>query len=121
MKCRFGRFPCRQSHLLTSARATCVQVSYFYDADIGNYYYGPGHPMKPHRIRMTHSLLLHYDLYQHMKALIPVAAEATDMTPFHKHEFIEFLSQVRPLSFHPHGNAPPHRSNQPLPPEVGLI
>lgn len=23
------------------------RVTYFYDADIGNYYYGQGHPMKP--------------------------------------------------------------------------
>ena len=33
------------------------RVSYFYDSDIGNYYYGQGHPMKPHRIRMAHNLL----------------------------------------------------------------
>lgn len=40
-----------------------LQVSYFYDPEIGNYYYGEGHPMKPHRMRMTHALLLHYGLY----------------------------------------------------------
>ncbi|KAJ8958111.1 hypothetical protein NQ318_006040 [Aromia moschata] len=26
------------------------RVCYYYDSDIGNYYYGQGHPMKPHRI-----------------------------------------------------------------------
>jgi hypothetical protein len=26
-----------------------------------------GHPMKPHRMRMTHNLLLHYDLYKQME------------------------------------------------------
>ena len=33
------------------------RIAYFYDADIGNYAYGAGHPMKPHRIRMAHSLV----------------------------------------------------------------
>ena len=33
---------------------------------IGNYYYGQGHPMKPHRIRMAHNLLLSYGLYRKM-------------------------------------------------------
>ncbi|KAL3787037.1 hypothetical protein ACHAWO_003670 [Cyclotella atomus] len=27
------------------------RVSYFYDAEVGNYHYGQGHPMKPHRVR----------------------------------------------------------------------
>ncbi|CAL8297327.1 unnamed protein product [Lota lota] len=35
--------------------------------DVGNYYYGQGHPMKPHRIRMTHNLLLNYGLYRKME------------------------------------------------------
>jgi len=27
------------------------RVTYFHDADtMGSYYYGPGHPMKPHRL-----------------------------------------------------------------------
>ena len=36
------------------------KICYYYDGDVGNYYYGQGHPMKPHRIRMTHNLLLNY-------------------------------------------------------------
>jgi histone deacetylase 1/2 len=39
--------------------------------DIGNYYYGQGHPMKPHRIRMTHNLLLNYGLYRKMQIYRP--------------------------------------------------
>ncbi|KAK8368064.1 hypothetical protein V6Z12_A01G014700 [Gossypium hirsutum] len=42
------------------------KVSYFYDPEVGNYYYGQGHPMKPHRIRMTHALLAHYGLLQNI-------------------------------------------------------
>ena len=38
------------------------KICYYYDGDVGNYYYGQGHPMKPHRIRMTHNLLLNYGM-----------------------------------------------------------
>ena len=44
-----------------------MQVSYFYDPEIGNYYYGTGHPMKPHRVKMAHSLIVHYGLASHME------------------------------------------------------
>ena len=47
--------------------AAAPQVAYFYDPDIGSYYYGPGHPMKPHRVKMAHSLILHYGLYRQME------------------------------------------------------
>jgi histone deacetylase 1/2 len=47
-----------------------TRVCYFYDADIGNYYYGQGHPMKPHRIRMAHNLLLSYGLYRKMEIYV---------------------------------------------------
>jgi len=40
--------------------------------DVGNYYYGQGHPMKPHRIRMTHNLLLNYGLYRKMEIYVSV-------------------------------------------------
>jgi len=42
----------------------------FFTGDIGNYYYGQGHPMKPHRIRMTHNLLLNYGLYRKMEIYV---------------------------------------------------
>lgn len=43
------------------------QVAYFYDPEIGNYYYGTGHPMKPHRVKMAHSLIVHYGLASQME------------------------------------------------------
>lgn len=43
--------------------------------DVGNYYYGQGHPMKPHRIRMTHNLLLNYGLYRKMEIYVGFRAE----------------------------------------------
>ncbi|CAM6126038.1 unnamed protein product [Calypogeia fissa] len=43
------------------------RVSYFYDGDVGSVYYGPSHPMKPHRLCMTHSLVLAYGLHDKME------------------------------------------------------
>ncbi|CAG9465593.1 unnamed protein product [Pedinophyceae sp. YPF-701] len=72
------------------------KVTYFYDADIGNNYYGPGHPMKPHRIRMAHSLILHYGLYRDLEVFTPCRATEEDMMRFHSEEYIQFLKTVMP-------------------------
>ncbi|KAM3172130.1 Histone deacetylase 1 [Hymenolepis weldensis] len=72
------------------------KVCYYYDGDIGNYYYGQGHPMKPHRIRMTHNLLLNYGLYRKMEVYRPAKANQEDMTKFHSDEYINFLRSIRP-------------------------
>lgn len=42
-------------------------MAYYYDPELGNYYYGQGHPMKPHRIRVAHDLILHYGLHNLME------------------------------------------------------
>jgi hypothetical protein len=38
--------------------------------DVGNVYYGPNHPMKPHRLCMTHSLVLAYGLHEKMEIYV---------------------------------------------------
>ena len=43
------------------------KVVYFYDPDVGNFHYGPGHPMKPHRLSVTHALVLNYGLHKKMQ------------------------------------------------------
>ncbi|XP_046578074.1 probable histone deacetylase 1-B [Haliotis rubra] len=72
------------------------KVCYYYDGDIGNYYYGQGHPMKPHRIRMTHNLILNYGLYRKMEIYRPHKATAEEMTKFHSDDYIKFLRSIRP-------------------------
>merc|ERR1711887_352259 len=72
------------------------RVCYYYDSDIGNYYYGQGHPMKPHRIRMTHNLLLNYGLYRKMEIYRPHKATQEEMTKFHSDDYIRFLRSIRP-------------------------
>ncbi|THD23498.1 Histone deacetylase [Fasciola hepatica] len=76
------------------------KVCYYYDGDIGNYYYGQGHPMKPHRIRMTHNLLLNYGLYRKMEVYRPSKAYSEDMTKFHSDEYVKFLKNIRPDNMH---------------------
>jgi len=72
------------------------RVCYFYDSDIGNYYYGQGHPMKPHRIRMAHNLLLNYGLYKKMEIYRPAPASFEEMAKFHSEEYLTFLRAINP-------------------------
>lgn len=46
------------------------KVAYFYDSEVGNYAYVSGHPMKPHRIRVAHSLVMNYELYKKMEIYV---------------------------------------------------
>nr|ALG64480.1 histone deacetylase 1 [Meretrix meretrix] len=72
------------------------RICYYCDGDIGNYYYGQGHPMKPHRIRMTHNLILNYGLYRKMEIYRPHKATQEEMTKFHSDDYIKFLRSIRP-------------------------
>jgi histone deacetylase 1/2 len=70
------------------------KIAYFYDSDVGNYYYGQGHPMKPHRIKMTHNLLMNYKLYDKMEIYRPHPCTEKEMTKFHANDYIDFLKRV---------------------------
>ncbi|THH08234.1 hypothetical protein EW145_g2851 [Phellinidium pouzarii] len=72
------------------------RVAYYYDNDVGLFSYGLGHPMKPHRIRMTHDLVSAYGMLDKMHVLRPRRASPENMTAFHTDEYIHFLSRVSP-------------------------
>lgn len=72
------------------------KVSYFYDPDVGNFHYGPGHPMKPHRLSVIHSLVLNYNLHKKLEIYRPYRATPLDMTRFHSDDYIDFLQRVNP-------------------------
>jgi len=74
------------------------KVAYFYDPDVGNYHYGPGHPMKPHRLSVTHSLVFNYDLHNYMTVYRPSAASSQEITRFHDEDYIKFLQKINPLN-----------------------
>jgi len=52
--------------------------------------------MKPHRLRMTHNLLLNYGLYQQLYVYRPPKATPRDMSKFHTDEYVQFLQTVTP-------------------------
>lgn len=78
------------------------------------------HPMKPHRIKMAHNLILNYGLDKKMDVLVrtlpvfrvghrprahrcpafrfqkPVRSTAHEMTKFHTDEYVDFLTRVSP-------------------------
>lgn len=52
--------------------------------------------MKPHRLRMTHHLLLNYGLYRKMLVYRPHPAHQQELTLFHAEDYVEFLKRVNP-------------------------
>mmetsp|Transcript_41984 Transcript_41984/g.69862 ORF Transcript_41984/g.69862 Transcript_41984/m.69862 type:complete len:461 (+) Transcript_41984:65-1447(+) len=72
------------------------RMDYFYDAQIGNFHFGEGHPMRPHRVRLTHHLIVNYGLYKHMNVFRPKPATQKDLTAFHSDDFIRFLQEITP-------------------------
>lgn len=76
------------------------RVAYFYDAEIGNFHYGQGHPMKPHRVRMTHNLVVNYGLYRQMEVFRPKPINSALMTRFHSDDYVNFLRIITPDNMH---------------------
>ncbi|KAG9293824.1 hypothetical protein G9A89_019162 [Geosiphon pyriformis] len=75
------------------------RINYFYDDKIGDYSHGPGHPMKPMRVKMTHSLVMSYGLYKKMEIYRPRPGTIEELTQFHTDEYIKFLGKVTPANF----------------------
>jgi len=71
-------------------------VSYFYDEEIGNFCYGGGNPMRPHRARLTYSLVENYGLFERLKIRRPVPQEFKGIAAFHADEYVDFLNTVTP-------------------------
>ncbi|GAM21978.1 hypothetical protein SAMD00019534_051530 [Acytostelium subglobosum LB1] len=81
-----------------------TKVCYFYDSEVGNHFYGQNHPMKPHRMRMTHNLVLNYGLYKKMQIFRPKKATDTELTNFHSDDYINFLRLITPDNMHDYSN-----------------
>uniref|UniRef100_A0A7N0UXE5 Histone deacetylase n=1 Tax=Kalanchoe fedtschenkoi TaxID=63787 RepID=A0A7N0UXE5_KALFE len=76
------------------------KVMYFYHPDVGTYYYGCGHPMKPQRISMVHALLKEYGLLKHMECITPPLAKEKVLLEFHIDDYVQFLKEVTPETQH---------------------
>ena len=69
-------------------------------AEVGNYHYGETHPMKPHRVRMAHHLIVNYGLYQHLEVFQPQLISKDELTKFHSDDYVHFLSSVTTDNMH---------------------
>lgn len=56
--------------------------------------------MKPHRVRMTHNLVVNYGLYRQMEVFRPKPVSAALMTRFHSDDYINFLRIITPDNMH---------------------
>lgn len=52
--------------------------------------------MKPHRLRMTHQLILAYGLYRKMEVYRPRAATEQQIQAFHGEDYVDFLKRITP-------------------------
>jgi len=76
------------------------RVAYFFEHRVGNFHYGPGHPMKPHRLTLTHNLVVNYGLWKHMKVFRPRPATKDELQQFHADDYVDFLLRVTPDNAH---------------------
>ena len=98
---RAGRPPSKKYYSFASrGKQRLPPRSYFYDAEIGNFHYGQGHPMKPHRVRMTHNLVVNYGLYRMMEVFRPKPVNAALLTRFHSDDYVNFLKIITPDNMH---------------------
>ena len=56
-------------------------------------HYYLGHPMKPHRVRITHNLVVNYELTNKMEIYKPKMVTANELTRF-LHSFIFLILQL---------------------------
>src|SRR6185312_16941086 len=83
------------SVLSSNEFSPCTQsIAYIHDPSIGYYHYGPGHPMKPYRLALTHDLVVHYELPDHMRVVRGRQASPQDLLKFHSPDYVEFLQRT---------------------------
>lgn len=82
--------------------STKRRVSYFYDGEFAQFYFGQNHPMKPHRLAMTHQLVLGYGLHKRMDVHRVVRAYPHELAQFHSQAYVDFLARITPDNAHLH-------------------
>ncbi|MCQ2821570.1 MAG: histone deacetylase [archaeon] len=74
------------------------RIAYYFNDKVGTFYYGPYHPMKPFRIKITHEMLRAYGVLPKFNHILPEDhpefVSKIDFTNFHSDEYISFLMNV---------------------------
>jgi len=52
--------------------------------------------MKPHRLQLTHHLIMGYGLHEHMECYVSHKAHRGEMLAFHSEDYIQFLQKISP-------------------------
>jgi len=70
-----------------------MKTAFIYSDDFAKYDYGPGHPLKPFRLKLSHELIQAYGLLSLTDARIVEAkpAEEKDLLLYHSRDYIEVL------------------------------
>lgn len=68
-------------------------VSWHYNPEVERYHFGPSHPMKPWRLKLTKQLILGYKMDTAMDCYISRAATKEEMAEFHKEDYLSFLQK----------------------------
>ncbi|KAL8234972.1 hypothetical protein R6Q59_021072, partial [Mikania micrantha] len=97
---RYHRFLCEALFSFAYNMRSKDRISYFYDGDVGNVYFGPNHPMKPHRLCMTHHLVLSYDLHKKMEIYVSLITYPVELAQFHSADYVELLQRINPDTQH---------------------
>lgn len=69
------------------------RICYFYDRNVGNFHYGIQHPMKPHRMTLTHHLVMNYGLLDKMTVIKPNKLTDEELSKYHTMEYLDFLKK----------------------------
>lgn len=75
------------------------QVCYLYNQDFTKFTLSEGHPMKPMRLKMVHSLINNYGLTSRLNMFYSKAATSEELCSFHHPQYIKYLETwVNPKS-----------------------
>ena len=55
-------------------------------------------PLQPHRLTLTHGLVIAYNLHEKMEVYRPHRANKEEMIVFHDEDYIEFLERISPYN-----------------------
>lgn len=78
-------------------------VSYHANPKVEECHFGPSHPMKPWRLTLTNKLVMAYNLHEAMDLYFSRPASKSELTEFHKEDYIDYLRRITP--FDPHGHS----------------
>ncbi len=70
-----------------------MQTAFIYSEDFAKFNYGPGHPLRPFRLKLTYELIKAYNLHSLPDALLVTAKPAgeSDLLSYHTKDYIDVL------------------------------